>query len=72
MTDLAKEAAARGLEAVRFAFADQHGLLRAKTIAVPELPGALVNGLGFPSSLLAKDTSNKTVFPVFTAGAGFG
>jgi glutamine synthetase len=70
--DLAKEAAARGLEAVRFAFADQHGLLRAKTIAVPELPGALVNGLGFPSSLLAKDTSNKTVFPVFTAGAGFG
>ena len=72
MTDLAKDAAARGLEAVRFAFADQHGLLRAKTIAVPELPGALVNGLGFPSSLLAKDTSNKTVFPVFTAGAGFG
>jgi glutamine synthetase len=72
VTDLAKEAAARGLEAVRFAFADQHGLLRAKTIAVPELPGALVNGLGFPSSLLAKDTSNRTVFPVFTAGAGFG
>jgi glutamine synthetase len=70
--DIAKEAAARGLEAVRFAFADQHGLLRAKTIAVPEIPGALVNGLGFPSSLLAKDTSNKTVFPVFTAGAGFG
>jgi len=70
--DIAKEAAARGLDAVRFAFADQHGLLRAKTIAVPEIPGALVNGLGFPSSLLAKDTSNKTVFPVFTAGAGFG
>ena len=72
MKDIAKEAAARGLDAVRFAFADQHGLLRAKTIAVPEIPGALVNGLGFPSSLLAKDTSNKTVFPVFTAGAGFG
>ncbi len=33
---------------------------------------ALENGVGFPSSLLAKDTSNKTVFPVFTAGAGFG
>jgi glutamine synthetase len=72
VTDLLKEVAACGVEAVRFAFADQHGLLRAKTIAVPELPGALVNGLGFPSSLLAKDTSNKTVFPVFTAGAGFG
>jgi glutamine synthetase len=72
VTDLLKEVAARGLEAVRFAFADQHGLLRGKTIAAPELEGALKNGMGFPSSLLAKDTSNKTVFPVFTAGAGVG
>lgn len=72
MTDLAKEVAGRGLEAVRFSFADQHGLLRGKTIAAPELEAALKNGMGFPSSLLAKDTSNKTVFPVFTAGAGFG
>jgi glutamine synthetase len=72
VTDLAKEVASRGLEAVRFAFADQHGLLRSKTIAAAELPSALKRGVGFPSSLLAKDTSNKTVFPVFTAGAGFG
>jgi len=72
VTDLAKEVAGRGLEAVRFSFADQHGLLRGKTIAAPELEAALKNGMGFPSSLLAKDTSNKTVFPVFTAGAGFG
>ncbi len=72
MTDLAQEAAARGLEAVRFAFADQHGLLRGKTIAAAQLASAQKNGVGFPSSLLAKDTSNKTVFPVFTAGGGFG
>lgn len=71
MTDLLKEVADRGLEAVRFAFADQHGLLRAKTIAATELATALKSGVGFPSSLLAKDTSNRTVFPVFTAGAGF-
>ncbi len=70
--DLLKEVAARGLEAVRFAFADQHGLLRAKTFAAAELATVLKSGIGFPSSLLAKDTSNKTVFPVFTAGAGFG
>ncbi len=70
--DLLKEVAARGLEAVRFAFADQHGLLRAKTFAAAELATVLQSGIGFPSSLLAKDTSNKTVFPVFTAGAGFG
>jgi glutamine synthetase len=31
---------------------------------------ALENGVGFPSSLLLKDTSNKSVFPVFTAGRG--
>ncbi len=68
--DLLKAAA--GLEAVRFAFADQHGLLRAKTFAAAELATVLKSGIGFPSSLLAKDTSNKTVFPVFTAGAGFG
>jgi len=72
VTDLAKEVASRGLEAVRFAFADQHGLLRSKTITAAELPSALKSGVGFPSSLLAKDTSNKTVLPVFTAGAGFG
>jgi glutamine synthetase len=70
--DLLKEVADRGLQAVRFAFADQHGLLRAKTIAAAELGAALKSGVGFPSSLLAKDTSNKTVFPVFTAGAGLG
>jgi glutamine synthetase len=70
--DLLKEVAGRGLEAVRFAFADQHGLLRSKTIAAAELAAALKSGVGFPSSLLAKDTANKTVFPVFTAGAGLG
>jgi len=72
VTDLLKEVADRGLEAVRFAFADQHGLLRSKTLAAAEIGAALKSGVGFPSSLLAKDTSNKTVFPVFTAGAGFG
>ncbi len=68
--DLLKEVAARGLETVRFAFADQHGLLHVKAIAAAEVAAALENGVGFPSSLLMKDTAGKTVFPVFTAGAG--
>jgi glutamine synthetase len=72
MKELLKEIEARGIETVRFAFADQHSLLRSKSIAAAEVPAALKNGVGFPSSLLAKDTSNKTVFPVFTPGAGFG
>jgi glutamine synthetase len=72
MKELLREIADRGIETVRFSFADQHGLLRSKSIAAAEVPAALERGVGFPSSLLAKDTSNKTVFPVFTAGAGFG
>jgi glutamine synthetase len=70
--DIQKEIEARGIEAVRFAFADQHGILRGKTIAAAAVGAALESGVGFPSSLLLKDTSNKTVFPVFTADAGVG
>jgi len=72
MKELLKEIRGRRIETVRFSFADQHGILRSKSIAAAEVPAALKNGVGFPSSLLAKDTSNKTVFPVFTPGAGLG
>src|SRR5262245_63594753 len=30
------------------------------------------NGCSITTTLLAKDTAHKTVFPVFTAGGGFG
>jgi glutamine synthetase len=70
MKELLREIADRGIETVRFSFADQHGLLRSKSIAAAEVEAALECGVGFPSSLLAKDTSNKTVFQVFTKGAG--
>jgi glutamine synthetase len=72
MKALLKEIRSRKLETVRFSFADQHGILRSKSIAAAEVPAALKSGVGFPSSLLAKDTSCKTVFPVFTPGAGLG
>ena len=61
-----------GLKQVRFSFADQHGVLRGKTIAVAEVESALKSGVGFPSSLLLKDTSHRTVFPAFTPGGGVG
>ena len=70
--DIQKEVERLGIETVRFAFADQHGLLRSKSIAAAEIGTALERGVGFPSSLLLKDTSNKSVFPVFTADAGVG
>ncbi len=79
-SDAQKEAGARllrlveerGLEVVRVGFPDQHGLLRGKTIVASELAGALANGVSITSSLFAKDTANRTVFPVWTRGGGFG
>ncbi|MCX5555733.1 glutamine synthetase family protein [Streptomyces sp. NBC_00038] len=55
-----------GMTVVRVVFADQHGLLRGKTVTVGELPNVLREGTGIASSLLAKDTSGRTVFPLFT------
>ena len=68
--DIQKEIESRGIEVVRFGFVDQHGLVRSKAIAAAAVGAALENGVGFPSSLLLKDTSNKSIFPVFTADAG--
>jgi glutamine synthetase len=61
-----------GLKAVRFSFADQHGVLRGKTLAVSEVPAALERGVRITSTLLLKDTAHRTVFPAFTPGAGVG
>ena len=62
----------RGLETVRFSFPDQHGILRGKTLIASDALSALENGCMATTTLLAKDTSHRTVFPVFTAGGGFG
>ncbi|MEK9971584.1 MAG: hypothetical protein VW600_20795, partial [Ferrovibrio sp.] len=67
-----KEVAERGLSVIRFSFADQHGILRGKTVVAEELAGAMRSGVSFTTTLLAKDTSHRTVFPVFTKGGGFG
>jgi glutamine synthetase len=69
---LAREIKRRRLELVRFAFADQHGVLRGKTLVADEAIGALRAGVTMTSTLLAKDTSHRTVFPVFSRGAGLG
>jgi len=60
------------LELVRFSFADQHGILRGKTLVAGEAPRAMRNGVTMTSTLFAKDTAHRTVFPVFDSGAGIG
>jgi glutamine synthetase len=62
----------QGLEVVRVAFPDQHGLLRGKALMAAETAGAFADGVSITSSLFAKDTANRTVFPVWSAGGGFG
>src|SRR3954471_23065405 len=60
------------VESVRFSFADQHGILRGKTLAASEVDAALKRGVTVTSTLLLKDTSHRTVFPAFTPGGGVG
>ncbi|SEO15575.1 glutamine synthetase family protein [Bradyrhizobium sp. OK095] len=79
-SDEQKDAAARmrrlveekNLEVIRLAFPDQHGILRGKTIIASEAMASLESGCSITTTMLAKDTSHRTVFPVFTAGGGFG
>lgn len=56
------------IDVVRFVFPDQHGILRGKTLVASEVQNALWNGVNLTSTLLLKDTSHKTVFPVFNSG----
>src|SRR5262249_59106916 len=57
-------------DVVRFSFADQHGVLRGKTMVATQAPAVMRNGCTATTTLLAKDTSHRTVFPVFTGGGG--
>jgi glutamine synthetase len=70
--EVLKEIEAHDLKAVRFSFADQHGVLRGKTLAPREVKAALERGVALTSTLLLKDTSHRTVFPAFTPGGGVG
>jgi glutamine synthetase len=70
--DLQKRIKSLDLEVIRISFPDQHGILRGKTLMADEISSALTNGVSMVTTLLAKDTSHKTVFPWFTEGGGFG
>ena len=46
--------------------------MRGKTLVAGEAVSSLESGCSITTTMLAKDTSHKTVFPVFTSGGGFG
>ena len=58
-----------GVETVRVLFPDQHGVLRGKTIVASALPSIFASGMAAPSTVLLKDTSNRTVFSVWDGEA---
>ena len=58
------------IETVRVVFADQNGILRGKTIVADALISIFTDGLSVPATLLLKDTSHRTVFPIWTSTPG--
>jgi glutamine synthetase len=69
---LKRVVAEKDVRTIRLSFPDQHGILRGKTLVATEALDAIESGCSITTTLLAKDTSHRTVFPVFTAGGGFG
>lgn len=60
-----------GLHSIRFSFPDQHGILHGKTVMTAGLKSAFSAGISMTTTLLAKDTSHHTAYPVFSSGGGF-
>ncbi|PUE29312.1 glutamine synthetase [Limnohabitans sp. JirII-29] len=58
---------ASDIELVRLAWCDVHGVTRCKTLVTEAAIDALHNGVGMVSTLLLKDTSDRTAFKVFEA-----
>ena len=59
---------ASGLELLRFAWCDLHGMLRGKTLVAAAAAQAINDGVGMVSTLLLKDSSDRTAYKVFEAG----
>lgn len=63
---------ASGVELVRFAWCDLHGVLRGKTLVASAAVRAMQDGVGMVSTLLLKDTSDRTAYSVFEPGGTSG
>ena len=68
---------AEAIETVRVGWCDLHGVLRGKTLVASALAGAFESGVGMVSTILLKDTSDRTAYRIFEPGVaaalpGFG
>lgn len=71
-SSLLGEVRTRGLRAVRFAFVDHHGLVRVKTLSACAVESSMRAGVRMVGTLLLKDSSNRTAWPVFAEGGAPG
>ncbi len=68
--DLITSLEGSAIETVRVLFADQNGVLRGKTVVASAVTSVFRSGLAAPSTLILKDTSNRTAFPIWAADNG--
>ena len=68
LTQTARRLDASGVELVRFAWCDLHGMLRGKTLVASRAVQAMLDGVGMVSTLLLKDSADRTAYKVFEAG----
>ncbi|MBA2675337.1 glutamine synthetase family protein [Ramlibacter sp.] len=61
-----------GLQLVRFAWCDLHGVTRGKTLVAAAAEAAMRDGVGMVSTLMLKDTSDRTAYKVFEPGGAAG
>jgi glutamine synthetase len=67
--DTLRQMAQAEIEQVRMVWCDLHGDLRGKTLMPLAVEDALRDGIGMVGTLALKDTSDRTAFKVFEAGA---
>lgn len=67
--ELVQRLKADEFDVVRFAWPDQHGILRGKTLVASAACDVLYSGVNLTSTLMGKDTSHRTVFPIFSGAA---
>ena len=65
-TEVAERMAKLGV--VRFGFSDAHGVVRGKTLVATEAARALRSGVTCTLTMLLKDLSGRTAFPIFQRG----
>ncbi len=64
----AKQIANHRLEQVRFVWCDLHGVTRGKTLMASAAMQAMHEGVGMVSTLMLKDTADRTAYKVFEPG----